>query len=119
MPVCHVTLLFLSTVAGELFCVDWGAESSLSDLALLGGSSHGGFSRLLSVSLEELDHYVEVPTLIYFIFKSAVCVRATGNSSILNSGSISPPTTEPHRALGDEKAERREKRVSPTHRLSH
>ncbi|KAB5550137.1 hypothetical protein PHYPO_G00050350 [Pangasianodon hypophthalmus] len=47
-------------VAGGRFRVDWSAESSLSDLTLLGSSTRGSLSRLLSVPLEELDRYLEV-----------------------------------------------------------
>lgn len=68
----HVPMLFLSTVAGGRLRVDWSAESSLSDLALLGGSTRSGLSRLLSVPFEELDRYLEVPIL--YIQKLCVCV---------------------------------------------
>ncbi|XP_046719666.1 protein FAM131A isoform X3 [Silurus meridionalis] len=46
--------------AGGRLPVDWTAESSISDLALLGDSTHSGLSRLLGVPFEDLDHYLEV-----------------------------------------------------------
>ncbi|KAI5086585.1 hypothetical protein C0J45_1096, partial [Silurus meridionalis] len=49
-----------STAAGGRLPVDWTAESSISDLALLGDSTHSGLSRLLGVPFEDLDHYLEV-----------------------------------------------------------
>lgn len=58
-------MLFYFTVSGELFRVDWRAENSLSDLALLGGSTHSGLSRLLTVPFEELDRYIKVPTFYF------------------------------------------------------
>lgn len=51
--------------------MDWSAESSLSDIALLGGSTRSGLSGLLSVPFEELDRYLEVPTFSFQ--KLSVC----------------------------------------------
>lgn len=109
-------MLFLSTVAGGRFRLDWSAESSLSDLALLGGTERRGLPRLLSVPFEELDRYLEVPTFFERKKKKlCVCIRSSGNRRTLNSCSFSHPPPSLIMRLEPREPREKKERTSPTH----